>query len=292
MTPETNNIPEGEAAEPSIATLRIEGATLSIEGLGDPVAELPVAGPPESGAFRENVAALIATAVLALFFTTFLAQAFEIPSESMEDTLLVGDRPFVNKVAFAPATSWLKPLMPYEEIHRGDIIIFNHPAEPGRIHMVKRAIGLPGDRIKIVARQVFVNGRMLDEGYKVHKQGTIEDYRDNFPGPPYGQVYREWRAEMPKHVNSNGELVVPAGCYFAMGDNRDYSLDSRYWGFVPRENILGRPLLLFWSIDLTREDYMATSLSDHLTNFVNIITHLPRKTRWNRLFRTFPRVSP
>jgi signal peptidase I len=248
--------------------------------------------PSPPGAMRENFASLVATAVLALFFTTFLAQAFEIPSESMEDTLLVGDRPFVNKLSFSPATKWLKPLLPYEEIHRGDIIIFKHPAEAGRIHMVKRAIGLPGDRIKIVNRQVIVNGRMLDEGYKVHKMGTIEDYRDNFPGPPVGQVYAEWREEMPRHVNGNGELVVPAGHYFAMGDNRDYSLDSRYWGFVPRENILGRPLVLYWSMDLTREDYQTTGIGNRAVGFVSMLINLPRKTRWNRLFRTFPRVNP
>jgi signal peptidase I len=252
----------------------------------------PPAEPAPPGAFRENFASLIATAVLALFFTTFLAQAFEIPSESMEDTLLVGDRPFVNKLSFAPPSNWLKPLLPYEDIHRGDIIIFKHPAEPGRIHMVKRAIGLPGDRLKIVNRQVFINGRMLDEGYKVHKIGTIEDYRDNFPGPPEGQVYPEWREEMPKHVNAAGELVIPPGHYFAMGDNRDESLDSRYWGFVPRENILGRPLVLYWSMDLTREDYQATGLGERATSFVSMLINLPRKTRWNRLFRTFPRVNP
>src|SRR5713101_3873959 len=98
----------------------------------------PAKGKPS--AFRENFASLVATAVLALFFTTFVAQAFEIPSESMEDTLLVGDRPFVEKIAFAPRTSWLGPLLPYGEIHRGDIIVFKHPAQPDRIHMVKRVI--------------------------------------------------------------------------------------------------------------------------------------------------------
>lgn len=244
--------------------------------------------PSEPSAFRENVASLIATAILALFFTTFLAQAFEIPSESMEDTLLVGDRPFVNKLSFAPKTKWF-PLLPYETIRRGDIIIFKHPAEAGRIHMVKRAIGLPGDRLKIINRQVMINGRILDEGYKVHKMGTIEDYRDNFPGPALGQVYPEWREEMPKHVDKDGWLVIPAGYYFAMGDNRDYSLDSRYWGLVPRENILGRPLVLYWSMDLTRADYMITGASSRVVSFISLLIDLPHKTRWNRLFRTFPR---
>lgn len=245
------------------------------------------------GPLRENFASLVATAVLALFFTTFLAQAFEIPSESMEDTLLVGDRPFVNKLAFAPSSSFIGPLLPYEDIRRGDIIIFKHPGQPDRIHMVKRAIGLPGDRLKIVNRQVMINGHLLDEGYKVHKMGTIEEYRDNFPAPPIGQVYPEWRDEMPKHVDKDGWLVIPPGHYFAMGDNRDYSLDSRYWGFVPRENILGRPLVLYWSMDLTRVDYPANpTMGERAVNFIGMIVNLPRKTRWKRLFRTFPRPVP
>jgi signal peptidase I len=267
-----------------------------VEEVSAGVPDTPPAAPEAAnapGAVRENFASLVATAVLALFFTTFLAQAFEIPSRSMEDTLLIGDRPFVNKLSFAPATGWLKPLLPYEDIRRGDIIIFKHPAQPDRIHMVKRAIGLPGDRLKIVNRQVFINGRMLDEGYKVHKIGTIEDYRDNFPALPMGQVYPEWRDEMPRHINSNGELVVPPGHYFAMGDNRDESLDSRYWGFVPREAILGRPLVLYWSMDLTEADYQhAPGIGNRVTSFVDLLIHLPQRTRWNRLFRTFQRGNP
>lgn len=253
----------------------------------------PAAPPTEArhSALRENFSSLVATAVLALFFTTFVAQAFEIPSESMEDTLLVGDRPFVEKIAFAPRTEWLGPLLPYGEIHRGDIIVFKHPAEPARIHMVKRVIGLPGDRIRIVRRQLIVNGRLLDEGYKVHKTGTVDDYRDNFPGPPIGPVYPEWADSMPHHVK-DGWLVVPPGRYFAMGDNRDNSLDSRYWGFVPRENILGKPLVLYWSLDLTRESYMPKNVADRLLGVVQIVIDLPRKTRWGRLFLPVRAVTP
>jgi signal peptidase I len=253
---------------------------------------------PPSGAagkkrssLRENFASLVATAVLALFFTTFVAQAFEIPSESMEDTLLVGDRPFVNKVSFAPASRWVGPLAPYREIRRGDIIIFKHPGQPDRIHMVKRAVGLPGDHIRILHRQVIINGRLLDEGYKMHKMGTVEEYRDNFPAAPTAQVYPAWSKELPSHVE-NGELIVPPGHYFAMGDNRDYSLDSRYWGLVPREAILGRPLLLYWSMDFTRADYQASGPGSRLLGIVQFIVSLPTKTRWSRLFRTFPPVNP
>ena len=245
----------------------------------------PAAPPlqPVRSAFRENLLSLVSTAVLALFFVTFVAQAFEIPSESMENTLLVGDRPFVEKVAFAPRTPWLGPLLPYTDIQRGDIIVFKHPAEPGRIHMVKRVIGLPGDRIRIINRQVVINGHILSEGYKVHKMGTIEEYRDNFPAYTIGPVYPEWREEMPKHIK-DGWLVVPPGHYFAMGDNRDNSLDSRYWGFVPRENILGRPWVLYWSLDLNRIDYQTTGAVNRLVGILQTVLTLPVKTRWRRLF--------
>jgi signal peptidase I len=240
--------------------------------------------------FRENFSSIIVTAILALFFVTFTAQAFEIPSPSMEDTLLIGDRPFVNRVSFAPRTGWLGPLVPYEEIHRGDIIVFFHPAEADRKHMVKRVIGLPGDRLKIVHRQVFINGHPLDEGYKVHKESFIEPYGANFPSlaPPPG-IPKEWRAELPKHISKDGWLVVPPGHYFAMGDNRDNSWDSRFWGFVPRENILGRPLGLVWSLNFTAEEYVKKSA---IARFVMLARDVRNRTRWERLFLTFPRRTP
>ena|ERR1039458_1613819 len=239
--------------------------------------------------WRENFSSIVVTAVLFLFFTTFTAQAFEIPSESMEDTLLIGDRPFADNVAFAPATKWLGPLLPYSEIRRGDIIIFLHPQDADRKHMVKRVIGLPGDRIKIVNRNVMINGYFLSEGYKVHKMGTIEPYRDNFPDRyPIEALpqYREWAEEMPKHIDKDGWLVVPPGHYFGMGDNRDWSLDSRYWGFIPRENILGRALVIYWSVDFKRDEIEKDGPAMHI---VHLLMALPFRTRWHRLFLTFPR---
>jgi signal peptidase I len=157
--------------------------------------------------------------------------------------------------------------------------------------MVKRVIGLPGDRIKIVNRNVMVNGHFLVEPYKVQKSGTIED-RDNFPGAPLAGAYRDWREEMPRHVNTNGELVVPPGRYFAMGDNRDNSNDSRYWGFVPRESILGRPFALYWSLDRTAEDYETKTTGDQIRDLIGLLVDLPQKTRWHRLFLNFPRANP
>ncbi len=238
---------------------------------------------PAGRPFRENLLALFSTAVLTLFFFAFVAQAVEIPSGSMEDTLLVGDRLFVDRVSFAPRTPWLGSLLPYQDIRAGDVIVFKHPAQPDRIHMVKRVIGLPGDRVRIVNRQVIVNGHLKDEGYKVHKDRGMESYRDNFPSEAVEQVYPEWREAMPKHIK-DGWLVVPPGHYFVMGDNRDHSLDSRYWGFVPRENILGRPWMLWWSLDLTEADFQRSGL-DRITGTLKTVLTLPAITRWNRMFR-------
>ena len=161
--------------------------TLPENGTGDQVLEPPVlaeesalAEERKQSAVREYFESLLVTVILALFGTTFLIQAFKIPSSSMEDTLLIGDYLMVNKLAYSPATSWVGRLLPYQQIHRGDIVVFRYPVNPGT-HFVKRVIGLPGDRLRIAGMQVIVNGHLLAEGYKVHKIGTVEDYRDHFP---------------------------------------------------------------------------------------------------------------
>lgn len=247
----------------------------------DPARNAP-AGPKKGSVLRESLASIVATAVVALFTTTYIVQAYEIPSESMEDTLLIGDRLMVDKLAYAPRTSWLGRLLPYDEVHRGDIIIFKPPLSDKPF--VKRVIGLPGDRLRIVRRQVIVNGRLLDESYRIYKAGNIEDYRDNFPGAPFGPVDARWAAALPQYVK-DGQLVVPQGHYFVMGDNRDNSLDSRYWGFVPRENVLGKPLLIYWSTESTSTDYPPSGLISRLAGIAEALVHFPQKTRWGRMFR-------
>lgn len=255
------------------------------------VMELPAGELAEGrSAAREYFESLVVTVILALFGTTFLMQAFKIPSSSMEDTLLIGDYLMVNKLAYAPATSWLGPLLPYRQIHRGDIVVFRYPINPGT-HFVKRVIGLPGDRLRIAGRQVIVNGHLLAEGYKVHKIGTVEDYRDHFPAAPLGPVFQQWAGELSRHVKE-GWLVVPEGYYFVMGDNRDFSSDSRYWGFVPRENILGKPLVIYWSLDSTSRDYQITGLADRLKSMFEVLIRFPSKTRWDRMFRIIPAAQP
>ena len=199
----------------------------------------------------------------------------------MEDTLLVGDHVLVDKLAYAPAGDVSKHLLPYSDVHRGDIIVFRYPLDI-RKNFVKRAMGLPGDRIHLVDKVVYLNGHALREPYVVHKTDYIDSYRDNFPSDPNTPLYPPAQVMLEKNVK-NGEVIVPDGFYFAMGDNRDQSLDSRYWGFVPRENIIGKPLIIYWSYDASTEELSNPAVS--VTHLFDIATHFLTKTRWNRTFR-------
>jgi len=204
--------------------------------------------------FLASVAELLVT----LFFViTFVAQTFAIPSGSMENTLLIGDHLIVNKEQFAPATKWAGLLFPYRNPWRGDIAIFMSPEQPGLI-LVKRIIGTPGDRIHLRNGVVYRNGEKLNEPYAQHTMGNDGSYgavyRDNFPAivPSMMAGVRNhvWRRNMPLHIQG-GDILVPPNSYFAMGDNRDNSYDSRYWGFVPQENLIGRPMFITWSFETT-----------------------------------------
>ena len=236
----------------------------------------------EKSTAREYLESLVVTVILALYGTTFLIQAFKIPSSSMEDTLLIGDHLMVNKVSYAPAPSWGR-ILPYIDVKRDQIIVFRYPLDPGT-YFVKRVIGIPGDRIHLVEKRVYRNGVPLDEPFVVHKSGRLEDYRDNFPTIASGPAYPEWATQMQGYLQG-GDIVVPPDHYFAMGDNRDFSSDSRYWGFVPRENIVGKPLVIYWSFETSSEDYRKTSLSDYVDKLTDVVFHFPQKTRWKRMFR-------
>src|SRR6185312_7194742 len=192
---------------------------------------------------RGIVAEWTVTIILLLFGTTTLLQAFVIPSGSMEDTLLVGDHVLVDKLTYSPGGSVSKYLLPYEDVHRGDIIVFRYPVDIQQM-FVKRCIGVPGDHIRIANKQLILNGKAENEPYAYHKTGYIDSYRDNFPAMPNVSIARPAQEMLTNHT-VNGEVVVPPGEYFAMGDNRDWSLDSRYWGFVPRQNIIGKPLIIY-----------------------------------------------
>jgi signal peptidase I len=234
----------------------------------------------------EFIASIAVVLVVGLFIITFNLQAFEIPSSSMENTLLIGDHVFVDRIAFAPPTHWIGPLEPYRTVQRNDIVVFLSPAEPG-LYVVKRIIGIPGDRIHLREGKVYRNGEALNEPYVMPRDGSYNPYRDNFPSVPPSDIYNvnpEWHLAMRNYIQG-GDLVVPPDRYFAMGDNRDVSLDSRYWGFIPRENIIGRPLFIYWSFETPADQYRKSSMSDRLAFIGKIALHFFDETRWKRTLR-------
>jgi signal peptidase I len=229
---------------------------------------------------RGTIAEWTITIILLLFLTTFLVQAFVIPTGSMEDTLLVGDHLLVDKLAYAPGGPVSKYILPYLPVKRGDIIVFRYPVDISQT-FVKRCMGVPGDRIRIINKQVYLNGAKLDEPYAIHKTDYIDSYRDDFPGEPNANIY-PGALEMLQHNVVNGEVVVPPGYYFAMGDNRDISLDSRYWGFVPRANIIGKPLVIYWSYDAPSSELNTSAVN--VTHLIDLAENFFSKTRWRRTF--------
>lgn len=197
--------------------------------------------------FLESGRSLALLLVIAIFVITFIVQPFRIPSASMERTLLVGDFLLVNKATYGPAGrfGWL---LPYQPVRRGDIVVFYFPLNPAE-HVVKRVIGVPGDRIHLKNGVVYRNGQALKEPYVLKVPAWPDSFRDNFPGGTYTDpdVDVHWWDEM-RQDESGGDLVVPPGEYFVMGDNRNDSRDSRYWGFVPRGDIVGRPFVIYFSL--------------------------------------------
>jgi signal peptidase I len=227
---------------------------------------------------RSSVTEWAGTILIYLFATTTLVQAYVIPTGSMEGNLLVGDHVLVDRTAYAEPGSFGRHILPYREIQHGDIIVFNYP-EDVRTAYVKRVIGLPGDRIRMENGQVIRNGCRLVERYTQHIATFPDRYRDNFPQPPTPYTTPRGRDMLEHHVR-NGELIVPTGMIFALGDNRENSEDSRYWGFVPRSYVMGKPLMVYWSFDAPTEDLKEWSF-DHV---VDVAAHFFTKTRWNRMF--------
>ena len=233
----------------------------------------------------EAFASICSVLVLGLFALTFIFQNFAIPSSSMEKTLLVGDHVLVDRITLAPPTPW-SPFVHYRNVRRGDIIVFFKPTvEPNgeHLYLVKRVVGIPGDRIHLVNGTVYLNGVAQNEP-QVQVATEPYEYRDDFPAVPPPQlsdVTAEWALDLPSHIQ-NGDLVVPPGQYFVMGDNRPNSLDSRYWGFVPRQNIVGRPLFVYWSFVTPENQYERTGLTDRVGFIGHIILHFFDETRWRR----------
>src|SRR5215471_5336623 len=190
----------------------------------------------QKGVMREWIESLTFTIIFVLLFTSYIAQATQVPTESMKPTILVGDHFFLDKVAFpANYPTAIRGYLPHRSIHRLDIIAFKSPTD-GNIPFVKRVIGLPGETVAVKAKAVYINGRKLDEPYKIHVDSTV------YSADP-------WTPEDLKIRDNFGPVVVPKDDYFVMGDNRDNSNDSRYWGFVTWDEIIGKPLFVYWSYE-------------------------------------------
>jgi signal peptidase I len=216
---------------------------------------------------REYFESIVIAVILALFVRTWAVQAFKIPTGSMENNLLIGDHLLVNKFVFGPsATGVERLLLPTREIRRGDIVVFKYPDEPER-DFIKRVIGLPGETIELKNKKVHVDGRPLDEPY-VH---FLEPASDD--GEVTSFDVRE----------RYGPVRVPPGQYFVMGDNRDNSQDSRYWGFLPRDYVKGRALMIYWSYESEREDYVDNGLGASVKRLASVVANFFTRTRWERL---------
>jgi signal peptidase I len=239
--------------------------------------------PDKPTGIRGFIAEWAVTILLLVFGITLLLQTFVVPTSSMEDTILIGDHMVVDKLAYAPSGVISKYLLPYTPVKRGDIIVFKYPPNI-RENYIKRVVGVPGDRIKVVNKDLYINGKKVDEPYVVHKSPYMDSYRDNFPSQPNMPNLEPAAIEMLQTAQTKeGEILVPDNCYFAMGDNRDNSADSRYWGFVPRQNIVGKPVVIFWSYDTTTAR-LADPNFISLEHILDLATNFFSKTRWRRTF--------
>ncbi len=208
---------------------------------------------------REYFESIVITAIIALFATTYVIQAFKIPTGSMESNLLIGDHLLVNKFVYGIQDGFFSKLLPYKAPKRGDVIVFKYPNSP-EVAYVKRLMGMPGDKVEMIGRTLYINGKALEEDYT--------QYTDS------------------NSINEHfGPYNVPQDQYFAMGDNRDNSMDSRYWGYVPRDYLLGKALIIYWSFETPRDEYLQTSLPDRLKQFADVFINFFTKTRWLRTFK-------
>ncbi len=248
------------------------------------VAAPEAALPPRTKGGMYSLQSLAGTIVIAIFVITFVVQAFQIPSESMEKTLLTGDYLLVDKAHYGQSRLW-SWLLPYRPIQRQDIVVFRYPVNP-RQHFVKRVVAIPGDRVRLVDKHVYVNGIRQNDAYATFKSAWHDSFRDEFPdGGLYGdRSSARWFVQARK-LTEDGELIVPEDSYFVLGDNRDDSYDSRYWGFVPRENVVGRPLMIYWSMDRAATVMAAGLRSDKLSSLMLNVNQMLNCLRWRRMLR-------
>jgi signal peptidase I len=221
---------------------------------------------------REYFEALLIAGIFLGFTNTFLVKTFYIPSRSMESTLLVGDHLFVNRFLFGQAgPDWVQKVVPMRGVRRGDIVIFRSPESP-TMDLVKRCVGVPGDEIKVVAKQLYVNGEAVDDSaYAIH--------RDSRTFPDLRIVRRQNRLR-----DNFGPFTVPEEHFFFMGDNRDESYDSRFWGAVPRHYLKGRALMIYWSYGGETPDGTWSGWGEKVGQVGRTLLGFPTKTRWGRTF--------
>jgi signal peptidase I len=220
---------------------------------------------------REYLESIIIAVILALFIRTFVVQAFKIPTGSMENNLLIGDHLLVNKFVLGP-TRWPieRTLLPIGTIRRRDVLVFKYPEEPDR-DFIKRVIGLPGETLEVREKKVYINGSPLDEPYAHYLTPAADE----------SQYHEVTSFDVRERY---GPVTVPPNQYFMMGDNRDNSQDSRYWGFLPRENIKGRALIIYWSYEADRQDYQEEGAGATIKGLASVFTHFFTRTRWDRMF--------
>lgn len=232
---------------------------------------------PEAGA------SLLRTIVVALFVLTFVVEPFLIPSASMEPTLMVGDFLLSNRQVFAPSGPLGRLILPYRKVRRGDIVVFYHP-RPALL--VKRVVGVPGDRLRIVHGYVWIDGKPINEPYARFQPSMPNAYRDNFPWKVYAdpEINPRWWRQM-RSLTHDGQLTIPPDEYFVLGDNRNHSDDSRFWGLVPRRAILAKPMVIYFSLNETVGKKGRQATNDKLTKKKGILANITGFARWNRIFR-------
>jgi signal peptidase I len=274
--------------------LKPESSELEAVEPAEPAGVVLPPPPTRPGGTWETVRSLLVVLVGVFCIRTFIAEATVIPTGSMEQTILIGDHVFLNKLLYGPRfpyTSLRVP--PFKRIHRQEIIAFRYPRNPS-VMFVKRVIGMGGDVVRISNKRVFVNGQALKEPYAQYQSYSMMTLRDNFPPsldeletlPAMWGLDPNWAREMPGFIRNDG-LLVPQGYLFAMGDNRDNSSDSRFWGFVPESNVVGEPLFVYWSYDAPSKDWTNENLSSRVKFDLSILWNFIQKTRWSRTGKFF-----